>query len=167
LVAVDDAGAGYSSLQAIAELHPDYIKLDMSLIHGIDSNPTKKALLETFVTFAGKINSSLIAEGIETASELQEIKKLGISLGQGFFLAKPSTESPHPEFAFTRLLNSAESLTNKELSSIITNVPSISANTRINDILDYFTNNTSAPAVIVVDKSVPTGVVGEKSFYSS
>lgn len=164
LVAVDDAGAGYSSLQAIAELHPDFIKLDMSLIHEIDSNPTKKALLETFVTLASKIKSSLIAEGIETANELQEIKKLGISLGQGFFLAKPSTEPPHPELAFTRLLNSAVTLTNKELSSIITPVPSISVNTRINDILDYFNKNTSTPALIVVDKSIPTGVLVREKF---
>lgn len=164
LVAVDDAGAGYSSLQAIAELQPDFIKLDMSLIHEIDSNLTKKALLEAFVTLASKINSSLIAEGIETANELQEIKKLGISLGQGFFLAKPSTEPPYPEFAFTSLLNSAVSLTNKELASIITPVPSISVNTRINDIIDYFNKNNSVPALIVVDKSVPIGVLVREKF---
>lgn len=164
LVAVDDAGAGYSSLQAIAELHPDFIKLDMSLIHEIDSNPTKKALLETFVTLASKINSSLIAEGIETASELQEIKKLGIGLGQGFFLAKPSIEPPYPEIAFTKLLNTSVNLTNKELSSIITPAPSISVNTRINDILDYFNKSNSAPALIVVDKSLPTGVVVREKF---
>jgi len=121
LVAVDDAGAGYSSLQAIAE-------------------------------------------GIESASELQEIKKLGISLGQGFFLAKPSTEPPYPEFAFTRLLNSAVSLTNKELSSIITPVPSISVNTRTIDILDYFSKDSSAPALIVVNKLVPTGVIVRDKF---
>lgn len=68
-IAIDDAGAGYSSLQAIAELQPDYIKLDMSLIHGIDKDPVKEALVETFVTFAKRINAILIAEGIETKEE--------------------------------------------------------------------------------------------------
>lgn len=88
-IAIDDAGAGYSSLQTIAEIHPDFIKMDMSLINGISKSPIKKALMETFVTFAGKINSSLIAEGIETEDDLMEIYRMGVQYAQGFFLARP------------------------------------------------------------------------------
>jgi len=89
LIAVDDAGAGYSSLQSIAELCPDFIKMDMSLIREIDKSRTKKALVETFVSFAEKVNSKVIAEGIETAEELQVLIELGVPYGQGFYLGKP------------------------------------------------------------------------------
>lgn len=90
MIAIDDAGAGYSSLQSIVELHPDYIKMDMSLVRNVDTNPVKRALLETFVTFAEKVNCKIIAEGIETTGELETLIGLGITLGQGFFLARPA-----------------------------------------------------------------------------
>ncbi|MHB8170681.1 MAG: EAL domain-containing protein [Thermincolia bacterium] len=88
LIAIDDAGAGYSSLQSIAELSPDYIKIDMSLIRDINNSIIKKALVETFVTFSKKINSTVIAEGIETAEELQTLIELDVPYGQGFYLGK-------------------------------------------------------------------------------
>ncbi len=91
LIAIDDAGAGYSSLQSIVELHPEYIKMDMSLVRNVDSDTVKKALLETFVTFAQKVNCKIIAEGIETPQELETLIKLGITLGQGYLLAHPSS----------------------------------------------------------------------------
>ncbi len=94
-IAIDDAGAGYSSLQAISELMPDYIKVDRSLISGIDHNEVKSNILEAFVTFAKKMNSKIIGEGIETESELQRVMNLGIEFGQGFFIAKPT--SPFPD----------------------------------------------------------------------
>ncbi len=90
LIAVDDAGAGYSSLQSIVELHPDYIKMDMSLVRNVDTDTVKRALLETFVTFAQKVNCQIIAEGIETPRELETLINLGITLGQGYYLARPA-----------------------------------------------------------------------------
>lgn len=96
LIAIDDAGAGYSSLQSIAELRPDFIKLDMSLIRGVDKDHVKQALLETFVTFSNKIGCLIVAEGIETEAELETITRLGVPLGQGFYLGRPDV--PPPEF---------------------------------------------------------------------
>lgn len=93
-VAIDDAGAGYSSLQAIAELKPDFIKIDTSLIKDIDQDRVKEALLETFVLFSKKINAKLIAEGIEREEELKKLKELGVDFGQGFFLARPAYPFP-------------------------------------------------------------------------
>lgn len=90
LIAIDDAGAGYSSLQSIVELHPDYIKMDISLVRNVDTENVKKALLETFVTFARKVNCEIIAEGIETPQELETLINLGISNGQGYYLARPA-----------------------------------------------------------------------------
>lgn len=89
-IAVDDAGAGYSSLQAITEIQPDYIKVDRSLISGIHENEVKVHILEAFVTFAKKMNSKVIAEGIETSEELQKVINLGINYGQGYLLSCPN-----------------------------------------------------------------------------
>src|SRR5690606_7735348 len=88
-IAIDDAGAGYSSLQAIAELQPDYIKVDRSLIHNIHREKVKEYILETFVTFAGKLNIRLIAEGIQQFEDLNKLIRMGIHFGQGYLLGYP------------------------------------------------------------------------------
>ncbi|QGP92337.1 EAL domain protein [Neomoorella glycerini] len=94
LIAIDDAGAGYSSLQAVAELQPDFIKIDLSLVKNIHLSPIKRALVETFLIFANKIGASIIAEGIETEAELATLAELGVPYGQGFFIARPSYPAP-------------------------------------------------------------------------
>lgn len=156
-VAVDDAGAGYSSLQAIAEIHPDYIKLDMSLIRGIDTNTTKKALLETFVTFSQKINSSLIAEGIETEQELCEIRKLGITFGQGYLLSKPLPGPPWP--AFNRTLNTTLTNSDFSIAPLLTTVPMLPKTTLIEKIVHLFQTESNIPAVIIAEQNRPIGLI--------
>lgn len=94
LIAVDDAGAGYSGLLSIARIRPDFIKIDKSLIAGCESDPIKRALLETFVTFANKIGSKIIAEGIEGAETLSCLIDLGVHYGQGFHLCRPDSPPP-------------------------------------------------------------------------
>ena len=89
-LAVDDAGAGFSSLQHILKLEPEVIKLDMALVRGIDGDPVKRALASSLVTFAGEIGSTIVAEGIETAGELDTLAALGIAWGQGYFLGRPA-----------------------------------------------------------------------------
>jgi len=93
-IAIDDMGAGYSSLQAIAELEPDYLKFDISLVRNIHENLIKKGLLETLVTLSSKINASVIAEGIEDREEYQVLRSLGVQLGQGYLFASPSMQLP-------------------------------------------------------------------------
>ena len=83
-VAVDDMGAGYASLQSLANIEPDFLKFDTSLVHDIDKSSIKQSLLETLRQLADKIKARVIAEGIEREEELQTLKKLGIELGQGF-----------------------------------------------------------------------------------
>ncbi|MDY0324286.1 MAG: bifunctional diguanylate cyclase/phosphodiesterase [Candidatus Carbobacillus sp.] len=88
-VAIDDAGAGYASFQSILALKPDFIKIDRTLIQGIDQDAAKQSLLESFVYFAHKVNSKLIAEGVETLGELIQLIRLGVYAAQGFFLGYP------------------------------------------------------------------------------
>lgn len=87
--AVDDAGSGYAGLGSIANLEPDFIKLDISLINSIDTNFIKQNLVETMVRFADDQGAMVIAEGIERAEELETVKRLGVHLVQGFYLQRP------------------------------------------------------------------------------
>ena len=88
--AVDDAGSGYAGLGSIANLEPDFIKLDMSLINCIDTNFIKQNLVETMVKFANDQGAKVIAEGVERAEEYEAVKSLGVHLVQGFYLHRPS-----------------------------------------------------------------------------
>lgn len=95
-VAIDDVGAGYSGLWTLGQLRPDFVKVDMSIVRGVDSNPVNRALVEVLVSFADKMGCSVIAEGIETETELSSLMDMGVHYGQGFFLAKPHHPKPTP-----------------------------------------------------------------------
>ena len=89
-VAVDDVGAGYASLRHALQLAPDMVKMDISLTRGIDRDAGRRALASALISFAGETNMTIVAEGIETADELQALRELGIRYGQGFYLSRPS-----------------------------------------------------------------------------
>ncbi len=93
-VAVDDAGAGYGSLQCLAEVHPEWLKIDLSLVRDIDTDEVRAQLVASLVSFANSIGVSLIAEGIETRGELAKLRELGVRYGQGFLFTKPVPPFP-------------------------------------------------------------------------
>ncbi len=94
LVAIDDAGAGFSSLGNILRLSPDFIKLDISVIRGIDRDEARREAVAALRRFAADIGSAIVAEGIETSAQLQALRALGIPYGQGFYLARPARLTP-------------------------------------------------------------------------
>jgi EAL domain-containing protein (putative c-di-GMP-specific phosphodiesterase class I) len=89
-VAIDDAGAGYSSFRHILLVKPDVIKLDISITHAIDQDPSRRALATALINFAAEIDATLVAEGVETSAELETLQRLGATLGQGYFFARPA-----------------------------------------------------------------------------
>ncbi len=89
-LAIDDAGAGFASMQHILHLRPDIIKLDMGLTRGIDADPARRALASALTFFASEIGSRIVAEGIETPAELETLRALGIASGQGYLLGRPA-----------------------------------------------------------------------------
>jgi len=88
-IAVDDAGAGYSSFRHILRLHPDVIKLDLEITRNVDTDPVRQALTRSLVGFAEQVGAWLVAEGIETAGERETLQRLGVPLGQGYLFARP------------------------------------------------------------------------------
>ncbi|MDH4139587.1 MAG: bifunctional diguanylate cyclase/phosphodiesterase [Coriobacteriia bacterium] len=93
-VAIDDAGAGYGSLQCLAEVHPDWLKIDMSLVRSCDTDDVRAQLVSSLVRFADKVGVGLIAEGIETREELHTLRDLGVKYGQGFLFTLPVVPFP-------------------------------------------------------------------------
>lgn len=89
LIAVDDVGTGHSGLQTLAELRPDLVKIDQSLVRGVHRDAARCAILEMFVVLAARLGARLVAEGIEKAAELGTVAGLGVELGQGYYLARP------------------------------------------------------------------------------
>lgn len=107
--AVDDAGSGYAGLGSIANLAPDYIKLDISLIANIDTNFLKQNLVETMVNFADGQGALVIAEGVERREEFEMVKELGVHYTQGFLFHRPryagAKDAPTARFQHARSAN--------------------------------------------------------------
>lgn len=96
-LAVDDAGAGFASLQHILQLAPDLIKLDRTFIEGLAEDPVRRALTTALVTFARDIGAVLVAEGVATGGELAALRGIGVRHGQGRFLGEPMALPFDPE----------------------------------------------------------------------
>ncbi len=96
-LAVDDTGAGFSSLGHILHLRPELIKLDCQFTRGIDTDPARRSLAHALVTFARDIGAEVVSEGIETAAELDTVRELGIPYGQGYFLNRPTRPQLIPD----------------------------------------------------------------------
>lgn len=88
-IAVDDTGAGFSSLRHVLRLAPDIIKLDFTLVREVDQRPRMQALIAALLTFARGTQAELVAEGVETAEQLDTLKNLGVPYAQGYHLGHP------------------------------------------------------------------------------
>lgn len=90
-IAVDDVGNGYASLQSIAYLKPDFIKINDTMVQGISHDFIKQEIVKTLCDLASRISASVIAEGIEKEEDLQTLQELKVGFGQGYLLKRPST----------------------------------------------------------------------------
>ena len=89
-LAVDDAGAGVANFNHLAELRPDFLKIDIGLVRGVHADVGRQAVVAGLVHFAAASGCQVIAEGIETEAELAMVRSLGVTLGQGYLLARPA-----------------------------------------------------------------------------
>ncbi len=167
-IAIDDAGAGYSGLNLISDINPDYIKLDMKLIRGIDKDSLKYALVKGMAELSRVSQISLIAEGIETKEELETLISLGVQYGQGYLIQRPA---PEIEEIREEILQIIEQTNRKNNQSFLNH----GANVRIKDICTYtgiVTGKVTADYVFnilkqnpdffglcVVENDVPQGII--------
>ena len=90
MFALDDYGSGFANENSLLELSPRFIKVDIAIIRGIDTDPDKQQIVQNIVAYAHPRNMKIIAEGVETAAELRKVIELGADALQGYFLAKPA-----------------------------------------------------------------------------
>ena len=90
MFALDDYGSGFANENSLLELSPRFIKVDIAIIRGIDTDPDKQQIVQNIVAYAHPRNMQIIAEGVETAAELRKVIELGADALQGYFLAKPA-----------------------------------------------------------------------------
>lgn len=92
-IAIDDVGAGYSGLVTLMQVKPDFVKIDMELVRGIDTDSTKQDIVRAILQISEGFSGMVIAEGIETPDELAWLSQCGIHYGQGFLLGRPEARA--------------------------------------------------------------------------
>ncbi|NJC69101.1 EAL domain-containing protein [Planosporangium thailandense] len=105
LIAVDDAGTGYAGLGQLLAVRPDIVKLDREFIAGVDTDPTRRALVQLIGDLAARMDCWLLAEGVETVPELQTLASLEVPLVQGWLLAHPAAPWPALDSGVVDLLH--------------------------------------------------------------
>jgi EAL domain-containing protein (putative c-di-GMP-specific phosphodiesterase class I) len=97
-LALDDLGAGYAGLASFAQLEPEIVKVDMSLIRGIHQSPVKQKLFRSLATVCRELDTEIVAEGVEVAEERDCLSTLGGNLYQGYLFARPGRGFPLPVY---------------------------------------------------------------------
>ena len=110
-IAIDDLGAGYAGLTSFAQLEPEVVKVDMSLIRGIDSSPVKQKLVRSIVALCTELDIQLVAEGIETPAERDSLDLVGGDLRQGYLFARPGLRLPDLRFIGSTKLSASSAST--------------------------------------------------------
>jgi diguanylate cyclase (GGDEF)-like protein len=170
-VAIDDLGAGYAGLRLWSELRPDFVKFDRHFIQNIDSDPTKGQFIRSMQEISKELGCQTIAEGIETEAEFRAVSKLGVTFGQGYFFARPSS---HPDLSGDKVGRIALGMGKdrpmvsgkmRNVSCLIRRVPSVSPGVQVYEVADMFVDLPSVQALPVVgDGDIPVGLVSRHQF---
>jgi EAL domain-containing protein (putative c-di-GMP-specific phosphodiesterase class I)/CBS domain-containing protein len=174
-VAIDDLGEGFASFRMWSELRPQYVKADMHFVHGIDRDPLKLQFLKSIQQIAQTSGALIIAEGIETAAELQVVRELGIPCGQGYFIAcpaaQPPVEPPAPVLAILedrcseRAAEAAEpARPDAGAAGLLVPVAPVGPDTACAEVLARFERECTLHAVPVVRDSTPIGLIERHAF---
>lgn len=169
-IAIDDLGEGFSSLRLWSELRPEYVKIDMHFIQGINQDPVKLQFVRSIQEIAKKSGTIVIAEGIETKAELLLIRDLGVALGQGYHIARPHAQPATalvPAVA-TQLKRHALAVYPQEqgvsqkvqnAGRLLRHVPVVGPAMSNNQVYQLFISAPELQIVPVVDQDRPVGVI--------
>lgn len=175
-IALDDLGQGFSSLRLWSELHPEFVKIDMHFIQGINADPLKQQFLRSIQQIAQSAGSQVIAEGIETEAEFRVIRNIGIGCGQGYFIARPSHTPPvTPPLEVGRLINSAccatagsyQNQRGVSAEKLLRYIAPVQPETDNERILTLFSSDRELHALPVVKHGRPVGLINRHQFLDS
>lgn len=168
-IAIDDLGEGFSSLRLWSELRPDYVKIDMHFIQGINNDPVKLQFVRSIQEIALQSNTLVIAEGIETQAELLVLRDLGVAFGQGYHLGRPAPLPARtlPADVVKTLGRSGVAVypqagadrPGATVLKLLHPVASISPSVNNNALYEIFMRDPKLQIIPVVDQGVPLGLV--------
>lgn len=163
-IAIDDLGAGYSSLQLWSQLKPDYVKIDRHFIMGIDSDNTKQEFVRSLHAISQTTNTLIIAEGVETLGELEVLRNIGLSLFQGFLFAKPVAEPEQIDLKQYVTHRKIEIKDSQNAWQLISNKTSIQSNLPVRNVIKQLQDNVELNSIVVLEGKKPVGMIHRKRF---
>lgn len=172
LFALDNSGVDYSGMDAINEIEPNYIKLNMKLIRGIDQDSLRSALVKGMVEYSKTNNISLIAEGVESSEEFRAVIDLGVQYAQGYYIQKPheNTQTIRSEVRDEiQLMNKIriEKARNKvnytPIKQLVSNVKTIPPSMPTIEAYELMSAEANHIGLVVVDEDTPLGIVSKES----
>lgn len=173
--AIDDLGEGFSSLRLWSELRPEFIKIDMHFVQGVDHDPVKLQFLKSIQQIAESCGTRVIAEGIETEGELRVVKDIGIALGQGYFIARPNPTPPLLASSETSRIISSNNIAifpSVELTQrsqmtaqkLLSYVEPVQPETSNDHVFERFSSNPALHIIPVVKNGLPLGLINRYQF---
>ena len=161
-IAVDDLGAGYAGLKLWSEVKPDFVKIDRYFINQCHQDPIKREFIKSIVSLGRSINAQVIAEGIETEDEFEQLQELGIRLFQGYLFARPE---PYPSEELPAILKNHAQLQHftahfeKMASSLLQFIHPLKSSELTKDIVEYLHKNPNIHSIPVIDGNKPVGMI--------
>ncbi|WP_285416603.1 bifunctional diguanylate cyclase/phosphodiesterase [Pseudomonas sp. efr-133-TYG-5] len=166
-IALDDLGAGYSSLRLWSELRPDYVKIDRHFIDGIHQDALKREFVGSILQIAKASRAQVIAEGIELPDELAVLTEMGVDLVQGYLLGRPQEQPPRDARALMPKHDSSAVALNDEgsdLSALLNDQPAVNRDTPTATVLEAFRRQANLNSLAVLDEQgQPCGIVHRHS----
>jgi diguanylate cyclase (GGDEF)-like protein len=174
-IAIDDLGEGFSSLRLWLELRPEFVKIDMHFIQGINQDPVKLQFVRSIHEIAKECGSLTIAEGIENPTELLMVRDIGISLGQGYHIARPhSNPASMLPAELVKSINqdsidfyprkSAIERSLVTVAKLLSRIEPAHPRMTNNEVYDLFLRNPELQVVPVVDEERPVGLITRSHF---
>ncbi|MFJ2428116.1 bifunctional diguanylate cyclase/phosphodiesterase [Pseudomonas sp. NPDC087804] len=166
-IALDDLGAGYSSLRLWSELRPDYLKIDRHFIDGIHQDALKREFVGSILQIAKASRAQVIAEGIELPEELAVLTEMGVDLVQGYLLGRPQEHPPRDARTLMPKHDSSSVALNDEgsdLSALLNDQPAVARDTPTATVLEAFRRQANLNSLAVLDEQgQPCGIVHRHS----
>lgn len=167
-IALDDLGAGYSSLRLWSELRPDYVKIDRHFIDGIHLDAVKREFVGSILQIAKASRAQVIAEGIELAEELTVLTEMGVDLVQGYFICRPQEQPPQDAAQLLPgpVLNTVPALSDEasDLSALLIEQQAVVGTTATPQVLEAFRRQANLNSLAVLDeRQRPIGIVHRHS----
>ena len=167
-IALDDLGAGYSSLRLWSELRPDYVKIDRHFIDGIHLDPVKREFVGSILQIAKASRAKVVAEGIELPEELAVLTEMGVDLVQGYLICRPQEHPPRDvaQLLPGPVLNSLPILSDEvsDLGALLIEQPAVTGDTPTPQVLEAFRRQANLNSLAVLDaQQRPCGIVHRHS----